>query len=202
MTTDRGVVAQMMPGAPEVADLSRLHGRLERMSEEAGLLDVAFTTVDSPIGELLLASTEHGLVRIAFETEAHYEVLAGLAERISPRVLRAPRRLEEARVQLDEYFRGERTVFDVALDLSLSTGFREGIQRRLCEISYGATESYAAVAQRAGSPKAVRAVGSACATNPLPVVVPCHRVVRSDGSLGGYSGGLHIKTALLELEAG
>jgi methylated-DNA-[protein]-cysteine S-methyltransferase len=128
-------------------------------------------------------------------------VLRRLAARISARILRAPSRLATAAQQFDEYFAGTRRTFDLPLDLSLSTGFRQLVQRHLPTIAYGHTESYAQVARRVGNPKAVRAVGSACATNPLPVVVPCHRVLRADGSLGGYIGGLAAKAALLELEA-
>jgi len=103
--------------------------------------------------------------------------------------------------EIEEYFAGRRSQFDVALDFRLSQGFRRNVLGRLCEIGYGQTASYAAVAAAAGNPKAVRAVGSACATNPLPIVVPCHRVVRSDGSIGQYAGGLEAKRTLLALEA-
>jgi methylated-DNA-[protein]-cysteine S-methyltransferase len=126
--------------------------------------------------------------------------LQALAGRISPRILAAPRRLDDVARQLDEYFAGRRTAFDVALDRRLSAGFRRTVLDHLAAISYGCTESYAQVAVATGHPRAVRAVGTACATNPLPVVVPCHRVLRSDGSLGGYLGGLEVKRALLELE--
>jgi methylated-DNA-[protein]-cysteine S-methyltransferase len=178
-----------------------LHHRLAADAQSAGLLDVAYRTVDSPIGGLLLAATEVGLVRVAFATEGYEAVLQKLADRVSPRILDAPARLDSAARELDEYFAGGRRSFDLPLDWRLSSGFRAIVLHHLPEIHYGETASYGVVAQRTGNPKAVRAVGSACATNPLPVVVPCHRVVRSDGSMGGYLGGIEAKRALLELEA-
>ena len=181
--------------------LRGLHRRLEEGAARAGLLDVAFTTVSTPVGVLLLAATEEGLVRVAYAREDHDAVLQDLARRISPRVLHAPVRLAPAVRQLEEYFAGTRTGFDLPLDRSLSHGFRRLVQEHLPDIGYGRTESYGAVARSVGRPQAVRAVGTACATNPLPVVVPCHRVLRGDGGLGGYVGGLEAKTALLELEA-
>jgi len=188
--------------SPSDADtLSKLRHRLELAAEAEGLLDVAYTTVDSPVGTLLLAATRTGLVRVAYDIEDHDRVLDTLSQKISPRVLRAPKRLDVAARELDEYFRGQRRVFDLPLDLSLSTGFRQLVQRHLPGIAYGQTRTYRQVAELVGNPKAVRAVGTACATNPLPVVVPCHRVLRTDGTLGGYVGGPEAKTALLTLEA-
>jgi len=181
--------------------LERLHSRLVLGAAVGDLLDVGYRVVDSPIGPLLLAATGLGLVRVAFATEDHDQVLADLADRVSPRVLRAPSRLDRAARELDEYFSGRRTRFDFALDFQLSRGFRRLVLDELTRIAYGATASYAEVASAVGSPKAVRATGTACATNPLPVVVPCHRVLRSDGSLGGYLGGLGTKRTLLDLEA-
>jgi methylated-DNA-[protein]-cysteine S-methyltransferase len=177
-----------------------LHDRLVTAAEQSKMLDVAYRTVDTPIGMLLVAATDRGLLRVAFEREDHDSVLATLAERVSPRILRAPGRLDIVARQFDEYFTRRRTTFDVALDFRLSTGFRRTVLAHLPEIAYGHTESYAQVAAAAGSPKAVRAVGTACATNPLPVVVPCHRVVRSDGSFGGYVGGEAAKRTLLTME--
>ncbi|MFI6985526.1 methylated-DNA--[protein]-cysteine S-methyltransferase [Embleya sp. NPDC050154] len=182
--------------------LDRLHDRLVAAAARDGLLDVAYTTVDTPIGSLLLAATDKGLVRVAFAGEDHDKVLDTLTARLGPRILRAPGRLARAARQLDEYFDHSRTSFDLDLDLVLSTGFRQLVQRRLPEIGYGHTFSYADVARMVGNPQAVRAVGSACASNPLPIVLPCHRVLRSDGTLGGYAGGIAIKSALLSLEAG
>jgi methylated-DNA-[protein]-cysteine S-methyltransferase len=185
---------------PSEEALVMLHTRLEVAADQAGVLDVAYTTIETPIGSLLLAGTDAGLVRVGFEREGHDEVLETLSSSLSPRILQAPRRLDAAIRQISEYLEGHRTSFDLPLDFSLSHGFRQEVQRSLSRIAYGHTRSYREVAELVGNPKAVRAVGSACATNPLPVVVPCHRVVRSDGSLGGYGGGIDVKTALLRLE--
>ncbi|OBB88482.1 cysteine methyltransferase [Mycobacterium colombiense] len=182
-------------------DLGALHARLATAAQAEGLLDIAYRIVDSPVGALLIAATELGLVRVAYASEGHDTVLQSLANRISPRILLAPGRLDTAARQLDEYFAGKRRDFGVPLDWRLSGGFRNTVLRHLAEIGYGHTASYAAVAKLAGNPNAVRAVGSACATNPLPVVVPCHRVVRSDGAMGGYLGGVEAKRILLTLEA-
>ena len=181
--------------------LARLHQRLERDAATDELLDVAYRTVDSPVGTLLLAATTVGLVRVAYDIEDHDAVLTKLASAVSPRVLRAPARLDDAARQLDEYFAKRRTAFEVPVDLRLAEGFRRSVIEHLRDIGYGRRESYAAVAAAVGSPRAVRAVGTACAHNPLPVVIPCHRVVRSDGSTGQYVGGPAAKSALLDLEA-
>jgi methylated-DNA-[protein]-cysteine S-methyltransferase len=190
----------LMPDV-DPADLDRLTARLALAADDAGLLDVAWTTVDTPVGPLLLAGTPQGLVRVAYGTEGHDAVLQTLADRISPRVLRAPARLSAAVQQFEEYFAGRRTAFELPLDLRLAAGFRRAVLTQLRQVGYGTTASYATVAAAAGSPRAVRAVGTACATNPLPVVVPCHRVVRSDGALGNYVGGVEAKRTLLTLEA-
>ena len=181
--------------------LLRLRHSLGLAAEAEGLLDVAYTTIDSPVGTLLLAATPKGLVRVAYDIEDHDRVLDTLSQRLSPRVLRAPKRLDAAARELGEYFSRRRRVFDLPLDLSLSKGFRQLVQRHLPEIGYGQTRTYKQVAELVGNPKAVRAVGTACATNPLPVVVPCHRVLRADGAVGGYVGGTVAKQALLQLEA-
>ncbi len=186
---------------PDPGTLARLHRRLEQAADREGLLDVAYRTVDSPVGPLLLAATPRGLVRVAYDVEDHDRVLETLAGRLSPRVLRAPGRLDAAARELGEYFAGRRRAFDLPLDLSLSRGFRLLVQRNLPSIGYGQTCSYRQVAELVGHPKAVRAVGTACATNPLPVVVPCHRVLRSDGAPGRYVGGPAAKVTLLNLEA-
>ena len=195
-------VARWLEGlpAPGGAEMAALTERLAGRAEAEGLLDVAYRTVDSPLGPLLVATTPEGLVRLAFDREDHDVVLASLAETISPRILRSGRRTDAICRQLDEYFAGDRRTFDVPIDLRLVHGFRRTVISRLRDITYGSTMSYAAVASAAGSPKAVRAVGSACAHNPVPVVIPCHRVVRSDGSLGQYLGGSEAKAALLALE--
>jgi len=185
----------------DAATAARLHARLVADAGREGLLDVAYRTLDTPAGSLLLAATEQGLVTVAYAVQDHAAVLQRLADRVSPRVLHAPGRLDAAAHQLDEYFAGRRHAFDLPLDWRLSKGFRREVLAHLPLIAYGSTESYAQVATAAGSPRAVRAVGTACATNPLPVVVPCHRVVRSDGSHGQYVGGAAVKDLLLGLEA-
>ena len=182
-------------------DITRLHARLAAAADSNDLLDVAYRTVDSPVGALLIASTPAGLVRLAFSSEGHDAVLQNLSDRISPRLLHAPKRLDDVTRQLDEYFSGRRHTFDVPLDWQLSKGFRRVVLGHLAvDVGYGTTASYGALARLSGSPKAVRAVGTTCATNPIPVVVPCHRVVRADGTLGGYRGGPAAKRALLDLE--
>ena len=178
-----------------------LRDRLIMAAGRDGILDVAYRVIDSPVGALLLAATETGLVRVAYASEDHDVVLQTLADRISPRILNAPARLDAVAREFDEYFAGRRRAFDTPLDWRLSAGFRSAVLHRLPEIGYGHTASYAAVAQLAGNPKAARAVGTACATNPLPVIVPCHRVVRADGDMGGYLGGIDAKRTLLTLEA-
>jgi methylated-DNA-[protein]-cysteine S-methyltransferase len=185
----------------ETGTTARLRVRLAADAERDGVLDVAYRTLDTPVGTLLLAATTAGLVRVVYPRQGHDAALRELAEGVSPRVLHAPARLDGASRQLDEYFAGLRTSFQLPLDLRLSKGFRRTVLDRLTDIAFGRTESYAQVAAAAGSPRAVRAVGTACATNPLPVVVPCHRVVRSDGTAGGYAGGPEAKRALLALES-
>jgi len=188
---------------PEIHEdaYARLRSGLAERAAGDGLLDVAYRTVDTPVGALLLAATPLGLVRVAYAREDHDAVLTRLSDLVSPRVLHAPARLDAAARELDEYFAGRRQRFDLPLDFQLSHGFRRAVLSHLREIGYGRTESYSVVAAAAGSPGAVRAVGTACATNPLPVVVPCHRVVRSDGSLGRYVGGAGAKQALLAMES-
>jgi methylated-DNA-[protein]-cysteine S-methyltransferase len=182
-------------------DITRLHARLAAAADHDDLLDVAYRTVDSPVGSLLIAATPVGLVRVAFGNEGHDAVLQNLSDRISSRLLHAPKRLDAVARQLDEYFSGRRRTFEVPLDWELSKGFRRVVLSHLAvDVGYGTTASYGALARLSGSPKAVRAVGTTCATNPIPVVVPCHRVIRADGALGGYRGGPAAKRALLELE--
>jgi methylated-DNA-[protein]-cysteine S-methyltransferase len=176
---------------------------LQRLTERAdaeGLLDVAYATVDSPFGPLLIAATPRGLVRVNLPAYDPEETLEELAERISPRVLEAPERLDDARRELDLYFEGKLTEFDLPLDWRLTDGFRKKVQRAIARIPYGQTRTYTDMARRAGNERAVRAAGTACGSNPIPIVVPCHRVLRTGGGLGGYGGGLSMKEALLALE--
>jgi methylated-DNA-[protein]-cysteine S-methyltransferase len=193
-------MTDMFAAPADDTTLTRLRERLSADADTAHLLDVAYRTIDTPVGTLLLAATPAGLVRVAYDVEDHTTVLATLTARISPRILRAPQRLDPVARQLDEYFTKRRTAFDVPVDLRLADGFRRSVVEQLRAIGYGERASYAAVAAAVGNPKAVRAVGSACAHNPLPVVIPCHRVVRSDGTAGQYIGGAAAKAALLELE--
>lgn len=186
------------------ADTALLRERLTRDAEREGLIDVAYRTVDSPIGGLLLASTPLGLVYVAFEVEDPGVVLEMLAARVGPRVLSAPPEsavLDEAVAQVDQYLTGRRRDFDLPLDTRLARGFRGQVQQHLARIGYGRTATYRQLAAELDRPGAVRAVGTACATNPLPLVWPCHRVLRSDGGLGGYRGGLAAKHRLLEMES-
>lgn len=182
-------------------ELPLLRARLASAAQADGILDVAYRTVDSPVGPLLLAATDAGLVRVAYQNEDHDAVLQALADRISPRILSAPVRLDPAARELDEYFGGRRQRFDLQLDWQLAAGFRRAVLSQLTGIGYGQTASYAALAALAGNPRAVRAAATACATNPLPIVVPCHRVIYSDGRIGKYLGGPGAKRALLTLEA-
>lgn len=194
-----GEMFAALPANDEEAQ-RRLRERLVVAADAEGVLDVAYRTVDTPVGPLLLAATEHGLVRVAYAREGNDAVLQSLADKVSPRILAAPARLDPVAREVEEYFTGRRKRFDVPLDLRLASGFRLGVLTHLSDIAYGHTESYAQVAAAAGNPRAVRAVGTACASNPLPLVVPCHRVVRSDGTFGGYVGGPEAKRTLLTLE--
>ena len=181
--------------------LARLHERLESRATGADAPDVHYRTVDSPVGRLLVAATEAGIARVAFEREDEEAVLQSLADRIGPRVLRTPKRLDDAARWFEAYFAGAHEPFGLPLDTRLARGFRLEVLGRLQEVPYGQRVSYAALAARTSSPHAVRAVGTACATNPLPLVIPCHRVTRSDGSVGAYLGGPETKVRLLALES-
>jgi methylated-DNA-[protein]-cysteine S-methyltransferase len=184
------------------ADEALLHRSLERfrrLAEDEGLVEVAFTTMDTPIGSLLLAATHSGLVRIAFAEEVD-DALAELSGSLSPRLLEMPRRLHEVHDQIDRYFSGRLTQFDLVLDLALLSPFSRRVLDGTAAIPYGSYETYSEVAAGIGSPRAARAVGNAVAANPIPVVIPCHRVLRAGGALGKYGGGVERKRFLLELE--
>lgn len=174
--------------------------RFKARAAEEGLLDVAYTSADSPFGPLLLAKTRRGLVRVGLPNQDAEKLLVDLADRVSPRVLEAPKELDEVRRELDLYFEGKLDHFDLPLDWRLSGGFRQRVLQAIDRIPYGQTRSYTEMARKAGNERAVRAAGSACGSNPIPLVVPCHRVLRTGGALGGYGGGLPMKQALLELE--
>jgi methylated-DNA-[protein]-cysteine S-methyltransferase len=202
MTTDNSFEEQLRAALGDAAS-SPPPPPLADAAAAAGLLDVAYATLDSPLGTLLLATTPEGLVRLAYvDFESEDAVLEDVAARISPRVLAAPRRLDEPRRELDEYFAGRRRRFDLTLDWRLMTGFARRVLRATAEIPYGSVSSYREVATMAGSPRGSRAAGNALGSNPLPIVVPCHRVLRSGGAIGGYTGGLDRKRTLLAIEHG
>jgi methylated-DNA-[protein]-cysteine S-methyltransferase len=181
-------------------NMDRLMARLGPRAQANGLVDVAYASMDSPVGELLVAVTPRGLVRVSFASEVAEQVLAELAERISPRVLRLPRRTDEVRRELDEYFAGSRRRFGIPIDWSLVRGFAQGVLRATARVPFGQVTTYRQMAEAAGSPRASRAVGNALGSNPIPIVVPCHRVLHTGGGLGGYAGGLERKKLLLTLE--
>jgi methylated-DNA-[protein]-cysteine S-methyltransferase len=167
----------------------------------AGLIDVAYATLDSPVGTLLLATTPRGLVRLAYLDDGDdANVLEQLADKVSPRILAAPRRLDEPRRELDQYFAGRRQHFDTPLDWRLSHGFTRRVLQATANVPYGATATYKQVAAEAGNALASRAAGNALGANPIPIIVPCHRILHSGGGLGGYTGGLERKRVLLGVE--
>jgi methylated-DNA-[protein]-cysteine S-methyltransferase len=189
----------LIEGAPP-ADVSP--PALDLTASDAGLLDVAYATLDSPVGKLLLAATPRGLVRVAYldDDDRAEAVLADLAARVSPRVLVSERKLDGPRRELDQYFSHARKRFELPLDWSLARGFGRRVLQATAKIPYGSVSSYKQVAARAGSPRGFRAAGNALGSNPMPIIVPCHRVLHSGGGLGGYTGGLERKRLLLAVE--
>lgn len=185
-----------LSGGPTPALMRRL---TERFDEE-GLLDVAYAQVDSPLGPLTLAASQRGLLLVAYPERALDPVLARLANEVSPRVIEAPARLDPVRRELDEYFAGRLRRFTTKIDWALTRGFGQKVLQSTARIPYGEVRTYGQVAESAGSARAVRAAGNGLGSNPMPVVVPCHRVVRTGGGLGGYTGGLERKEALLAIE--
>ena len=184
--------AQLAPPPPE----------LPTAAAAAGVLDVAYATTDSPLGPLLLASTEQGLVRVAYLDFADRDaILQSLADRVSPRMLEAPGRLDGPRRELDDYFAGRLREFDLPLDRRLMSDFMQRVLSATATIPFGSVSTYGAVAREAGSPRGSRAAGNALGSNPMPIVIPCHRVLHADGGIGGYTGGLDRKRTLLELES-
>ncbi|HEX2503394.1 MAG TPA: methylated-DNA--[protein]-cysteine S-methyltransferase [Miltoncostaeaceae bacterium] len=174
--------------------------RLAAAAERRGLLDVAYATVDSPLGPLLAAGTPRGLVMLAYDDATLEQRLERLSREVSPRILEAPARLDPVRRELEEYFEGRRRRFEVPVDWALTRGYAREVLRRTAEIPYGGASTYAEIAYLAGSPRGWRAAGNALGANPMPIVVPCHRVLASGGGIGGYTGGLHRKRFLLALE--
>lgn len=190
-----------LAGLEDPGALGRLRVAVAARADAEGLLDVAWTTTDSPVGALLLAASPRGLLRIAYTAqEASEAVLDRLAARISPRVLERPERLDEPRRQLEQYFSGARRAFELDCDPALIGPYARRVLGRTAQIPFGATLSYAEVAAEAGSPRGARAAGNALGSNPIPIVIPCHRVLRAGGTLGGYTGGLDRKRTLLALE--
>jgi methylated-DNA-[protein]-cysteine S-methyltransferase len=187
------------PSAPAL-DLRRFRDALSRRAADEGLLDVAYGVHDSPLGRLTVMVTPRGLVRLSYPGEGVEAQLEELAERVSPRILEAPERTDAVRRQLEDYFSGRRTSFEVPIDWRLVRGFAGDVLRATARITFGAVSTYRDVAAQAGSPRAYRAAGNALGSNPVPIVVPCHRVLHAGGGLGGYTGGLDRKRYLLRLE--
>jgi methylated-DNA-[protein]-cysteine S-methyltransferase len=187
------------PASKEI-DPAEVTAELVRRADAEGLLDVAWATLDTPLGQIAVFVTPRGLVRVAYDRENFGEVAEDVAEQVSPRVLVAPQRTDIVREQLDDYFESRRTTFDLPIDWTLVRGFNQGVLKATAEIPFGETASYGDVAAAAGSPRAARAAGNALAGNPIPIVVPCHRVIHADGGIGGYTGGLENKRFLLRLE--
>ena len=183
-----------------MGSMNELQQALVERAEDEGLLEVAYGSVESPFGDLLAAVTPRGLLRLSYDPSRNDTVLEQIAAKVSPRILEAPTRLDPVRRQLDEYFEGERTKFDLKLDWRLTRGFFQKILRETARVRYGKLATYKEMAEAAGSPRAIRAAGSACGSNPIPLIVPCHRVLGSDGGLHGYGGGLDVKRQLLTLE--
>jgi methylated-DNA-[protein]-cysteine S-methyltransferase len=196
-------IEQRLRGARLEAETEAAASAARRFALRAaseGVADITYTTIHSPLGELLLAATRRGLVRIAYVDGDSDLVLEDLVRRISPRVVEASAFLDPVRRELDEYFAGRRRHFDAPLDWKLIGGFGRRVLRATVAVPYGSVSSYAGVARRAGSPAAARAAGNALGANPMPIVIPCHRILHSGGGLGGYTGGIERKRYLLELE--
>ena len=176
-----------------------LDGRFREAAAAGGLLDVRYTLTDSPLGALLVAASDRGLCRIAYDPEPDRE-LDRLARSFGTRVLATPRALDAVRRQLDEYFEGRRQRFELSVDVETLRPFQQAVLTELARVGYGSVTTYGALARQAGRPQAARAVGTVMNRNPVPIVLPCHRVVGSTGKLVGYAGGLERKRALLDLE--
>jgi methylated-DNA-[protein]-cysteine S-methyltransferase len=187
------------PAIPRL-DVEGFRSRLASRAADEDLIDVAYGTADSPLGPLTVMVTPRGLVRLSYPGEGIDTQLAELADRVSPRIMEAPERTDAVRRQLDEYFEGRRHGFDLKVDWRLVRGFAGDVLRATARIPFGSVSSYREIATNAGSPNAYRAAGNALGSNPVPIVVPCHRVLHAGGGLGGYTGGLERKRFLLALE--
>jgi methylated-DNA-[protein]-cysteine S-methyltransferase len=194
-------IEELLRGAGRQTSSDAAAERFVRRAQDEGLVDVAYAHVDSPLGPLLAASTERGLVSLSYlGFREEDDVLARIAAKVSPRVLEAPARLDGVRRELDEYFEGKRRSFGLDVDWSPMADFQRRVLTATAAIPFGSHASYGEVAERAGNPRAFRAAGTALGKNPIPIVIPCHRVWAAGGKLGGYTGGLERKRALLELE--
>ena len=200
MTTETELKRAARAATDERIDIGALSAAVGRRAREEGLLDLAYAEIDSPLGRLLAVGTPQGLVHLGYPNRPVDAQLEALSARISPRIVEAPADLDPLRRELDEYFAGDRRSFDVPLDWQLTSGFVREVLRQTARIPFGETRTYGEMAAGAGSPRAFRAAGSALGANPIPIVVPCHRVLRSSGALGGYGGGLDVKRELLTLE--
>lgn len=200
MTTESELKAALGGAEARDVDLDALSTRIGERAEAEGILDLAYCEIDSPLGTLLAVATPDGLVKLGYPNVPADAQLEELSTKISPRLLESPARLEPVQRELDEYFGGQRQDFEIEIDWQLTAGFIQKVLRETARIPFGETRSYAEMATSAGSPRAFRAAGSALGANPIPIVVPCHRVLRSGGGLGGYGGGLDVKRTLLQLE--
>lgn len=197
---ERALGAVAGPGVGEAS--ARAARRVAAGADRQGLVDVAYAMVESPLGPLLAVGTDEGLLMLRYADEGVDEALERIAERVSPRILELPARLDPARRELEEYFSGRRRAFGIPIDWSLITGYARAVLRATAAIPYGGASSYGEVSAAAGSPRGARATGNALGSNPIPIVIPCHRVLRAGGRIGGYTGGLERKRFLLDLEAG
>jgi methylated-DNA-[protein]-cysteine S-methyltransferase len=188
--------------AADVRAPARLTREFALRAEREGLVDVAYATIDSPLGPLLAASTDRGLVMLAYVLDGVEPGLDRLAREVSPRVLELPSRLDRERRELEEYFAGRRRAFDIPIDWRLIRGFARSVLESTAAIPFGESRTYGGIAAAAGSPHGSRAAGNALGSNPIPIVIPCHRVLRSGGVIGGYTGGVERKRFLLDLESG
>jgi methylated-DNA-[protein]-cysteine S-methyltransferase len=187
-------------GSNHAGELAGLNEQLLARADREGLLDVAYATMDSPYGELLVAATDRGVVKLSLPSYTQESALEEISAGVSPRILESPKRLDPVRRELDSYFEGKLTRFDSKVDWSLSHGFTGRVLHAVARIPYGKTLSYGEVAEKAGNPRAFRAAGTACGVNPVPLIVPCHRVVQAGGKPGNYGGGPEMKLSLLEME--
>ena len=198
--TETALRSALAETAPDEQALERARAGLVARAEAEGLVEVAYATLDSPYGELFVAATDRGVVKLGLPNLGTDGALEQLAAEISPRVLEAPARLDPARRELDAYFNGELRRFETPVDWRLSRGFTDKVLHVVARIPYGRTLSYGDVAEKAGNPRAFRAAGTACGANPVPLIVPCHRVVQAGGRPGNYGGGPEMKRGLLEME--